>query len=276
MQGQKRGRPIWSILPRCENSWGRQYVKPNKPHACDYRNHSTLFKNLTRGLCEFPLYKSLLSLEPSRSLYVSNFAPNNMLCLTNFILLFRYTSQLLKNQGSVWYSKSCSEFQKRKQIQKPSENSIYWMNGPSKPSDSSAHSNCPNSKHWQTPLKADAFPLGGAASLMVPGSAITLPSCPVSGLCFLSRLTCYLALSSGFVSRIYPRLNLSIFSELAWTQPQLLLSWLPGAVKLQAAKSFHCPACGYLPLPYALLCLNSFLHPLFISLHWEFRLWALV
>ena len=203
-----------------------------------------------------------------------------MFCLTNFILLFHYTSQLLKNQGSVWYSKSCSEFQKRKTNIRSLLKTLFieWMD-PSKPSDSSSSFKLPKlqtltKRHW----RQDAFPLGGAAFWMVPGSAIMLPLALFQAcVSFPPAYLLFLALSSGFVSCIYPRLNLSIFSELCLNSApaaSVLTTWgcqTPGGQILSIFQHVDTP-----PPPYALLCLNFFSSSLFISLHWEFRLWALV
>lgn len=68
---------------------------------------------------------------PSRSKF-SNFAPSNVLCLTDSILLFHSTSQSLRNQAFFcvilqvlpWIS----EKKKKKKFQKPTEIlSIEWM-----------------------------------------------------------------------------------------------------------------------------------------------------
>lgn len=142
-----------------------------------------------------------------------------MLCLTNFILLFHYTCQLLKNQGSVQdFFKSCSESQKRKRKNFRSllKTLLIERLDLSKTSDSSSSFKSPKLRtltesHW----RQDAFPLCRAAFWTFPGSAIALPlalfqicvSCP-------RAYPLFLALSSRFVSRIYPRLNLSISSKL--------------------------------------------------------------
>lgn len=86
----------------------------------------------------------------------------------------------------------------------------------SKSADSSSSFKSPELQTLTTcHRRQDAFPLCSTAFWMVPGSAVMLPLALFQTcVSFPPAYLLFLAPSSGFVSRIYPRLNLSIFSKL--------------------------------------------------------------